>query len=78
LYPGNATDAMAEAGIWVMKESLQLDNDNCLVSLIHGLGHWVLYTDLAAPVLDQWLLSPTTRNEVIIEYANQARTGYIQ
>jgi hypothetical protein len=78
LYPGNATDAMVEAGIGVMKESLQLENDNCIVSILHGLGHWVPDTDLAAPVIDQWLLSPSTKNEVIIEYANQARTGYIQ
>ena len=78
LYPGNATDAVVEAGIGVMEKSLQLDNDNCLVSSIHGLGHRASDTNLATPILDQWLLSPTTENEVVIQYANQARTGCIQ
>ena len=78
LYPGNATTKMVEASVEMMEESLNIRNDNCLVSLIHGLGHWVPDTSLAAPVLDKWLISPTTKNEVVINYAIQAKTGYIQ
>lgn len=78
LCPGNATPAMVEATIEMMADLLQTKNDNCLESLIHGLGHWIFDSDRAKQTLDDWLRSPTTDNPVIIDYATQAKTGYIQ
>lgn len=78
LYAGNATDAMIDAAIGVMREAMKTDNEQCLASAIHGLGHWVSDTELAKPVLEAWLVRPTTRNQEIIEYAQQAMTGCVQ
>ncbi len=78
LYPPRASNTMVEAAIAIMRESMRLENDNCLVSVIHGLGHWSAYTNLAAPVLEQWLCAPTSDNEVVIDYAKNASSGCIQ
>ncbi|NEO84617.1 MAG: hypothetical protein F6J87_10240 [Spirulina sp. SIO3F2] len=83
LCPGNATPAMVEATIEMMADCLKTKNDNCLESLIHGLGHWIFdsdraNSDRAKQVLDDWLKLPTTDNQVIIDYATYAKTGYIQ
>ena len=77
LYPGNATSAMVDAALQVMNSALHSNNDYCVVSAIHGLGHWASDADAAKPVLEEWLKSPTTSNIEIIKYANQAQTGYI-
>jgi len=67
----------------MMADSLKTTNDNCLESLIHGLGHWIFdsdraNSDRAKQALDDWLRAPTTDNPVIINYATYAKTGYIQ
>lgn len=77
LYHGNASPAMTSAAIGVMSEALRSHNDNCLVSAIHGLGHWALDVPEAASVLKQWLRKPTTLNPEVIEYARAATTGMI-
>jgi hypothetical protein len=81
LYPGNASAAMIFTALDVMKNGLQSSNENCMVSSIHGLGHWVHGvggTAEAARILREWLRSPTTQNRSILEYAHQATTGMIQ
>ncbi len=78
LYPGNATEAMKETAIGVMRKAINNDNEHCLVSAIHGLGHWASDTELAQLVLEEWLVCPTTQNQEIIQYAKQAMTGCIQ
>lgn len=78
LYPGNATTEMVNAALNVMKSALHSRNEYCVVSAIHGLGHWVSDSDAAKPMLLDWLKTPTTENIEIIKYANQAQTGYIQ
>jgi hypothetical protein len=77
LYPGNASPAMTQATIEMMANCLMSTNDNCLESIIHGLGHWALDCKLAKETINEWLKSPTTDNKVIIDYANQAKTGFI-
>lgn len=77
LYPGNATPEMISAGVNVMRKALDSHNDNCLVSAIHGLGHWAFDVPEAVIVLEQWLDNPTTDNPEIRQYAKQATTGMI-
>ena len=49
LYPGNASPAMVSTALEVMSNALQMKNDNCIVSAIHGLGHWAFDVLCAAP-----------------------------
>lgn len=78
LHPHNASKEMVDAAVDVMKGALNSSNDNCIVSAIHGLGHWVRAVPSAVEVLENWLKSPTTQNIAVCEYAVQAKTGYIQ
>jgi hypothetical protein len=77
VYHGNSTPRMVNAVMEVMGQGIQSANDNCIASAIHGLGHWSLYTPQAPPILWDWLLHPTSKNEVVIEYARQATWGCI-
>lgn len=78
LYPGNATSVMQEAAIGVMRDALCSTNDNCIVSAIHGLGHWVVKVPSAVQALESWLKQPSTTNPEIYNYAKQATSGCIQ
>ena len=69
LYPGSASPAMTSASLNVMRAVLDSHNENCLASVIRGLGHWALDVPEASSVLRQWLRRPTTKNEEIIQYA---------
>ena len=77
LYPGNATPRMVDATLQMMDSAIYSDNENCIVSVIHGLGHWVPDAPDAAKILQKWLRKPTTSNTQIIEYAKQAALGCI-
>jgi hypothetical protein len=77
LYPGNASPAMVDAALQVMRFGIQMTNDNCIVSAIHGLGHWSYNAPHAKETLREWVRKPTTRNPNVIEYAEQAKMGYI-
>jgi hypothetical protein len=77
LSPGDASPAMIDAGIGVMESALRSQNEQCLASAIHGLGHWRSGNSHARRVLRQWLRKPTTRNKRLLEYARQAATGCI-
>ncbi|MBK9945932.1 MAG: hypothetical protein IPP12_01925 [Nitrospira sp.] len=77
LYPGNASPAMVSAALGVMSNALQMKNDNCIVSAIHGLGHWATDVPRAPQVLRQWLRKPTTTNPTVISYAKEATTGCV-
>ncbi len=78
LYPGNATPKMQLAAIGVMESVLKSCNESCLVSAIHGLGHWASGMPEAVLVLKLWLENPTTKNPGILNYARSAMTGMIQ
>lgn len=78
LYPGNSSPRMIAAGLAVMEHAIRSKNDNCIVSAIHGLGHWVDRAPRAVEILPQWLRNPTTHNEAVLEYASRATTGCIQ
>jgi hypothetical protein len=77
LYPGNASLPMQAAAIQVMQTVLTTSNEYCLVSAIHGLGHWTFDVPAAVMALNTWLQKPTTNNAVILNYANIATTGRI-
>jgi hypothetical protein len=77
LHPGNVTPRMTSAAIDVMRLALESQNDNCLASAIHGLGHWGCYATEAVVVLENWLRNPTTRNPEILQYARAATSGMI-
>lgn len=77
LRPDNASPAMVSAALDVMSSAMQLENDNCIVSAIHGLGHWVTDVPHASEILWQWIHAPTTKNPIVLAYAEQAKTGYI-
>ena len=78
LYSGNATPGMISAAIKVMKSALNSNNDNTLVSAIHGLGHWALDVPESVSILKKWLQKPTTTNKKVLTYAHTAMTGMIQ
>jgi hypothetical protein len=78
LYPGNGTPGMIAAAVDVMRGVLESSNDNCLMSAIHGLGHWVSNVPDAETALKLWLKRPTTRNLEVLKYARRATTGMIQ
>jgi len=78
LYRGNASSAMCSAALDVMANVLKMKSDNCLVSAIHGLGHWAMDEPRAVQILEKWLLLPTTQNAEVIHYAHEAKTGCIQ
>jgi len=78
LYPGNSTRDMQEAAIGVMNEALCSKSDNCVVSAIHGLGHWAAKVPSAVQILESWLKQPSTSNAEIWNYAKQATSGCIQ
>ncbi|WP_145251408.1 hypothetical protein [Aeoliella mucimassa] len=77
LYPGNSSAAMMEESVGVMDSAIHSQNDQCITSAIHSLGHWVREVHSARRVLNRWLRSPTTTNAVVIDYAKIAKTGYI-
>ena len=77
LYPGNASPAMKDAVLEVMTDAVQMQNDTCIVSGIHGLGHWATDEPRAAEALRRWLRNPPTSNIQVVEYAKQAATGCI-
>lgn len=77
LYPGSASPAMIHASIEVMSDALTLTNDNCLVSALHGLGHWAFEVPEASSIITQWQRKPTTKNPEVLQYAAQAATGCI-
>lgn len=77
LHPGNASPGMVAAALDVMANALQSKNDNCVISAIHGLGHWALTAPRAKTILSSWLRQPTTKNETVREYARQGMSGGI-
>ena len=47
LSPTSAITAMVNASVEVMDDALRAKNEYCVVSAIHGLGHWVSGSDAA-------------------------------
>lgn len=77
LCPDNASPSMVCASLDVMHSGIRSKNENCIVSAIHGLGHWSFDVPQAVTLLREWLRHPTTKNEEVREYAQQATTGCI-
>jgi len=78
LFPGNASKSMIYAAVGVMRSAMNSTNDNCIVSAIHGLGHWASDVPAAVEALKAWLRSPSTENKAVHQYAEHAKTGCIQ
>mgnify|MGYP007059411052 CR=1 FL=1 len=77
LNPGSSSPEMIDAGLDVMQHALGSTNESCIVSAIHGLGHWVDGAPRSVEVLEGWLRRPTTQSDDILRYARQATTGCI-
>lgn len=77
LMPSLSSPEVCSAGLDVMEGAMKLENDNCLVSAIHGLGHWIFDEPRARDILQKWLKRPTTSNQEVLQYATQATTGMI-
>ena len=78
LYHGNATQKIVDAAVAVMQNAIKSKNDNCIVSGLHGLGHWASKTPPAIAAIETWLKMPSTNNPAVLEYARQAKTGCVQ
>ena len=80
LYPKakDITKKVIEASVDLMAKQLSSKNDNVLVSALHGLGHWADDCPEIESIITKWLKAPTTTNPVIQDYAEAAKTGYIQ
>jgi hypothetical protein len=73
------TEAYYRAVTDVMAASLRLDNPACIESGLHGLGHLVPFLpDLAKPLIDDFLNNSNNQSAALIQYAHNARSGYIQ
>jgi hypothetical protein len=69
---------LRDAYFEVLSDTLTLDNDACIESALHGLGHSVYTQPRATEIIDNWLASnPNVRPE-LLRYAQAARTGRIQ
>jgi hypothetical protein len=62
----------------VMKKCLSLSNQACVESGLHGLGHMVYsLPEIAVPIIDNYLTNKKNNNEILLKYAEKARTGMI-
>ena len=78
LRPNTASPKMIESTLDVMEAAINSGNESCIVSAIHGLGHWNDESPRAGDILRHWLRKPTTKSRLIRKYARQAKSGYIQ
>lgn len=78
LSPRSASPRMIGTALDVMANALNSTNDHCLVSAIHGLGHWAYDAPQAVQILENWLQNPTTENAAVRKYAREATFGRIQ
>ncbi|MEM9154992.1 MAG: hypothetical protein AAGB13_08120 [Cyanobacteria bacterium P01_F01_bin.33] len=78
VYPGNGSEKVMTAALNVMKFGLHHENQSCIVSALHGLGHWGGDVPVARIMLGNWLEHPPTDNPVLLAYARQAEMGCIQ
>ena len=78
LNPWGVSDEEIDAGVNAMKISFNSSNDNCIVSSLHGLGHWSPHSQNAKRVIEEWIESPTTMNQLVIDYAVLAKDDRIQ
>lgn len=69
------TDALID----VLTAVLQLQNDACVESALHGLGHFPRsLRHRADSVIDDWLAEKPAGRPELLDYARAARTGCIQ
>lgn len=69
---------VTKAALGVMKKAIHSSNEKCIESAIRGLGQWASNQPGAIEILDGWLQSPTTGNDVLIDFAAVAKTGMVQ
>jgi hypothetical protein len=67
-----------QAIVEVMKKCLSLSNPACVESGLHGLGHLAnSLPELVVPIIDDYLQNQKNNNEILLKYAEKARTGMI-
>jgi hypothetical protein len=77
IFPGFDTADHINYSYKVMTKQLHSTNEQIICSSIHGLGHFAFYDNRSEIILNNWLKSPTTKNEILINYAEIAKSGMI-
>ncbi len=67
-----------ETSIEVMTDALDSPNPACIESALHGLGHFILYWEEAADVVQQYLKRKHHVLPGLKSYAERALTGNVQ
>ncbi len=63
----------------VLERLLTLENDACLESALHGLGHWHLsYPVMAGNIVDGFLSAARPTSAALLDYAQSARVGNVR
>ena len=76
IYPTNIDSDVLEECVKIMKYSMSLDNESCIISGLHGNGHWIddlpsLAMKIDSCKMEKW--SPKIK-----EYAERAKQGGVQ
>jgi hypothetical protein len=75
------TSPLSAAGpdaLWVMEQSLYLDNAACIESGLHGLGHAFYKNEtFVETAIDKFLKARPIIDEQLLAYAMDARRGYV-
>lgn len=62
----------------VMSFALSIDSDACRESVLHGLGHWHLdYPSQVEAIIDEFLKQNPMLRSDLVDYALNARLGYV-
>jgi hypothetical protein len=62
----------------VIERILNIDSIACQESALHGLGHWeIYYPDQVHKIIDNFITSHLDSRVDLLNYAKQARTGYV-
>jgi hypothetical protein len=73
-----ADPALRDAFILVMREILDIENDNCRMSALHGLGHLAMkYPDRIEPIIEQFIVEKAPLPSRIVDYAIACKHGDI-
>ncbi|MCE5229286.1 hypothetical protein LLG95_06775 [bacterium] len=77
--PDHCEEEIVEAGINVMREALYSENLSCVVSALHGLGHWKIFgaRGITKMIFD-WLCARPDLPEFVVDYAQNAMHGHVQ
>ena len=62
----------------VLSQILQIPQDACRESALHGLGHWGMYYPGIVAIIDDFLARTRNLRPELIAYAERAKIGRIR